>query len=172
MRYRLICALACLLSLPAIADDNEWIYVGGSASTSHIYLQNLEVDSDVSSGNAEAWTKSVFPDGSYDLDKYRYICSKDEYLQLEVYSYDIDGNYLSGGKVKPVWFSAIPESVGRLIMETVCMAAANQEIDKIELVEDGYTSEDAYALVHSSFGKYANAAVRIKIQESIDDIEW
>ncbi len=171
MRYSLICALACMFSLSAIAEDDKWTYVGGG-KTSRAYLQNSEVVSDVNSGNVEAWTKSIFPDGSHDLDKHRYACSKDELLQLEMYRYDVNGNYLSGGKIKPVWFSAIPESVGYLMLNTVCMAAAKQELDKIELVEGGYTSEDAYTLIRTSFGKYADAVVIMKIQESIDNIEW
>lgn len=172
MKYGLIIGLASiLLNLPAVADDSNWVYVGGG-SISNIYLKNSQVDSDVNSGNVEAWTKSVFPNSSHDLDKNRYACSKDKYLQLEVYKYDIDGNYLSGGKIKPVWFSAIPESAGYLMMETVCMTAAKQEIDKIELVEGGYTSDDAFALIRDSFGKYADAVVMMKMQEGIDNIEW
>lgn len=171
MRYGLICALACLFSLPAIADEDKWVYVGGGG-TSQAYLQNSEVDSDINSGNVEAWTKSVFPDGSHDLDKHRYACSKDEHLQLEMYRYDANGNYLSGGKIKPVWFSAIPESVGHLMLETVCMAAAKQELDKIELVEGGYTSDAKYALIRKSFGKYADAVAMNNIQQSINSMEW
>lgn len=171
MRYGLAFALACMFSFPAIAEDNKWVYVG-AGSTSQAYLQNSEVDSDISNGNVEAWTKSVFPDGSHDLDKHRYACSKDEFSQLEVYKYDTNGNYLSGGKITPVWFSTIPESVGYLMMETVCMAAAKQELDKIELAEGGYTSEDTYMLIRSSFGKYADAVVLGNIQQSIDSIEW
>lgn len=171
MKYGLICTLACLFSLPAIAEDNNWVYVG-EGSTSQAYLQNSEVDSDISSGNVEAWTKSVFPDGSHDLDKHRYACSKDEILRLEVYKYDINGNYLSGGNIKPVWFSAIPESVGYLMMETVCTAAVKQELDKLELVEGDYNPKEDYVLIHDSFGKYAHAAAMMKIQESIDNMEW
>lgn len=172
MKYGLIIGLASMLfGLPAIADDNKWVYVG-AGSNSQAYLQNSEVDSDVNSGNVETWTKSVFPDGSHDLDKHRYACSKDELLRLEVYKYDINGNYLSGGKIKPVWFSAIPESVGYLMMKTVCMAAAKQELDKIELAEGGYTSEEAYTLIRKSFGKYADAVVMDNVQQSMDNMEW
>lgn len=172
MRYGLIFLLTSMLfGLPAIADDNKWVYVGGG-SVSHAYLQNSEVNSDVNSGNVEAWTKSVFPDGGHHLDKNRYACLKDEYLQLEVYKYDLSGNYISGGKVKPVWFSVIPESVGYLLQEKVCKTAAKQEIDKIQLTDGGYTSDAKYALIRKYFGKYADAVVMDNIQQSVDNMEW
>ena len=171
MKYSLMCMLVCLFSLPAIADDGNWIQID-SGGVSEVYIKNTAVNSDVNTGIAQAWVKSVSKDGAYVLDKRKYACSKDEHLQLEMYQYDINNNYLSGGKIKPVWFSAIPESVGYVMMETVCMAAAEQELDKIELVGGGYTSEDAYTLIRSSFGKYADAVVMMKIQESMDNIEW
>lgn len=170
MKYGLICALTCVFSLPAIADD-DWIHID-SGGISEVYIQNIAVDSDVNTGVAQAWAKSISKDGSYVLEKRKYACSKDEHLQLEIYRYDMNGNYLSGGKIKPVWFSAIPESVGYLMIQTVCTAAAKQEFDKLELVEGDYNSKEDYVLIHDSFGKYAHAAAMMRIQENIDNIEW
>ena len=170
MKYGIACVLACLFSLPAIADD-KWVYIG-RGGVSEVYIQNSAVDSDVNTGVAQAWAKSVSKDGSYVLEKRKYACSKDEHLQLEVHKYDIDGNYLSGGKMKPVWFSAIPDSVGYLMIEAVCMTAAKQEFDKLQSIEDDPDSKKDYLLIHDSFGSYAHAVAMIKIQESMDNIEW
>lgn len=168
---KLIALFIISISTALHASDDKWAYVGGG-SNSQVFLQNSEVVSDVSSGNVEAWTKAVFLDGSHILDKHRYACSKDEHLKLESYKYDINNNYQSGGTIEPVWFSVIPESVGELIMKTVCTTAARQEIDKIQLMDGSYTSDDAFALIRNSFGSYADAVIMINIQESIDNIEW
>ena len=57
-------------------------------------------------------------------------------------------------------------------MGTVCTTATRQEIDKIQLIDGSYTTDDAFALIRNSFGSYADAVVMINIQESIDNIEW
>lgn len=171
MKYGITCVLACLFSLPAIADDKDWVYIGGG-NISQVYLQSSSIETHINSGNVKAWTKSVLPDGGHVLGKHDYACAKNEHLKLESHKYDASNNYLSGGKAKPVWYSIIPESVGGLLMKAVCTTAAKQELDKIELVEGGYTSEAKYALIRSSFGKYVDAVVMDNIQQSMDNMEW
>lgn len=158
-------------SLPAVADENKWAYIG-SGSVGKVYLQGSGIDADINSGDVKAWTKTILPEGGHTLDKYKYACSKGEYLKLESYRYDINNKYQFGGKFKPNWLSAIPESVGALTMKAVCTTAAKQEIDKIQLIDGGYTSNDTFALIRSSFAGYADAVVMTNIQESIDNIEW
>lgn len=171
MRYGLICALACIFSLPAIADDKDWVYVG-SGNISQVYLQSSSMETDINSGEVKAWTKSILPDGGHVLGKHNYACAKNEHLKLESHKYDASNNYQSGGKAKPVWYSIIPESVGGLLMKTVCMTATKQEIDKIQLIDGGYSSDGKYASIRRSFGKYADEVVMMNIQESMDNIEW
>lgn len=153
------------------ASNDKWVYIG-NGNVSQVYLQNLGMEVDINSGEVKAWTKSVFPDGGHVLGKHKYACSKNEHLKLESYKYDASNNYLSGGNAKPVWFSVIPESVGYLLMEKVCTTAAKQEINKIQLIDGGYTSDAEFALIRSSFGKYADAVVMDSIQQSMDNMEW
>lgn len=171
MRHTLIFALACMFSLPAIADNSDWTYIG-SGSVSEVYLQDSSLEADINSGNVKAWTKSALPDGGHVLGKHNYACAKNEHLKIESHKYDASNNYLSGGHAKPVWFSIIPESVGQLLLEKVCKIAAKQELNKIQLVDGGYTSDAKYALIRKSFGKYADAVVIDNIQQSMDNMEW
>lgn len=167
----LIALLVVGVSTAAHASNDNWVYIG-SGNVSQVYLQNSGIEVDVNSGEVKAWTKSVLPDGGHVLGKHNYACAKNEHLKIESYKYDASNNYLSGGNAKPVWFSIIPESVGYLLMEKVCKTAAKQEIDKIQLIDGGYTSDAKYAVIRSSFGKYADAVVIGNIQQSIDDMEW
>ncbi len=167
---KLIAFLVVGISTTLHASD-DWIYIG-SGNVSQVYLQNSGMEADINSGEVKAWTKSVLLDGGHVLGKHNYACAKNEHLKLESYKYDASNNYLSGGKAKPVWFSVIPESVGYLLMEKVCTTAAKQEIDKIQLIEGGYTSDAKFALILNSFGSYADTVLMMNIQESIDNIEW
>lgn len=168
---KLIAFLVIGISTTLQASDDNWFYIG-SGNVSQVYLQNSGLEADINSGEVKAWTKSVLPDGGHVLGKHNYACAKNEHLKLESHKYDASNNYLSGGKAKPVWFSVIPESVGYLLMEKVCTTAAKQEIDKIQLIDGGYTSDAKFALIRNSFGSYADAVVMINIQESMDNIEW
>ena len=170
---RLVMGVILLASISSFsyASDDEWVFIG-SGSTNKVYMQNVEVSTNIDNGIVEAWSKWVYKDGNHILEKVKYSCSNDEYLTLEDHNYDADGVYQSGGKLKPIWFSVIPESLGVLLIETACYAGAKQEIDKLVLLDSGYVEKDTFELITNSFGRYADAVLMMSIQESIDNIEW
>ena len=168
---KLIAFLIIGTSTALHASDDNWIYIG-NGNVSQVYLQNSSIEADINRGEVKAWTKSVLPNGGHVLGKHNYACAKNEHLKLESHEYDASNDYLSGDKAKPVWFSIIPEPVGYLLMEKVCTTAVKQEIDKIQLADGSYTSDAKFALIRSSFGKYADAVVIDNIQQSMDNMEW
>lgn len=173
MKCSFIFGLACMsFGLPALAVDSNWVYLSrGDAGI--VYLQEESITIDKESGLVEAWTKSEYTKGGHTIDKVRYQCAENQYQLLESHRYNKNGVYLRGGKkTETKWTSVIPESLSVDIVRVICMTAAKQEIDEIELKEGGYTSDDDFTLILDSFGKYADAVVIEKIQESVDSIEW
>lgn len=166
------CRMFGLLCGPSI-DKEKWTYIGYN-NGSIVFLEKTPVKVDMKTGLVDVWTKSTIPDtGAHINSKTRYNCADDQYLILENHEFNTDTTYKSGGKlIDTQWSSVIPDTIGVHITKAVCTTGATQEIDKIYLIDEGYTSLEEYELVRKTFGKYLDAVLETKIQDSIDAMEW
>lgn len=168
VKYGLICMLACMFSLPAIADDDNWIYIAGDDDTT-AYLQNKDVVVDMDKRFVEAWIKFSLPNNGYVLGKNRYDCVNDKRLNLEIHEYNADGTYNSGGNMlESEWLSIIPDSIGVPIIKMACVAGVLQEIDKAKYIGEGSIPDDYFMKIKEVFGSYSTIGFMINAKNTMD----
>lgn len=161
MKYGLMCMLVCLFSLPAIADDDNWVYISGDVDSA-AYLQNKEVVVDMDKKFVEAWIKFTLPAGGHALSRTRYDCANDKYLNLESHEYSADSTYDSGGKILgSEWLTVIPDSLGVPIMKTVCVVGVLQEVENAKYIGNGDIPDDYFMKIKEVFGSYSTIGFMI-----------
>ena len=106
-----------VITQTSTAQNNRWEYIGTNASGIVFYIDKTSIER--SGREVSLWEKSVFSDGSYQINLSRWKCSERTNTLIISNIYTPQGRLIDRKDGKN-WNSIIPESIGEMIYETVC----------------------------------------------------
>lgn len=130
IREAVICLGLCLsfmsvspASVTAQSVDERWLYVTNDVRNTHKYFidkQTLLKDSSPTNPVKTVWAKSLFVDGSFQIDKTNWDCKLRRTRILSAGFYYPDGQFIKAYKVAAKWSEIGPDSIGERILQTIC----------------------------------------------------
>jgi hypothetical protein len=99
------------------AQINRWTYIGTTAEGIVFYIDQTSVER--SGREVRLWGKSIFPDGSYQINLSRWDCSDRTTMVIISNIYSPQGKVV-GRKKGNGWDRVIPESVGEALYAAAC----------------------------------------------------
>lgn len=122
--------LLSLTSIVAQTVDERWLYVTNDVRNTRKYFidkQTLLKDSSPNNPVKTVWAKSLFADGSFQIDKTDWDCKLRRTRILSAGFYHPDGEFIKAYKVEAKWSEIGPDSIGERILQTVCQLAATAD---------------------------------------------
>lgn len=117
--FALIFGFLILFNQTLTAQNNRWEYIGTNTDGIIFYIDKTTIER--SGREVRLWEKSVFPDGSYQINLSRWQCSERTNILVTSNIYTPQGSLISTKKGKN-WNGIIPDSIGEAIYEAVCDA--------------------------------------------------
>lgn len=115
----LILILICIVSpsYQIFAQQSRWQNVGRSTNGSISYL---DTSGGQKSGNERrAWTKDLYPDGSYKMSIVTWQCRERKFRMRQTINYDATGKAISTEK-DIGWLTVVPDTVSEAYYKAVC----------------------------------------------------
>lgn len=139
-RKAVICLSLCfsfvflfVISTAAQKIDERWLYVTSDVGNTRQYFidkQTLLKDSSPTDPVKSVWSKSLFADGSFQIDKTLWDCKLRRTRFLITGFYQPDGELIKRYEVNGKWAEIGPDSIGERILQTVCQLAETAGVDK------------------------------------------
>lgn len=108
-----------LILLPVTAQTNRWSYVGTNVAGAVFYLDLATIER--SKNSVRLWDKTIFPDGSYQINLSQWQCDRRKSIIITSNIYEPSGNIIEirkGGN----WLDVTPNSISEAFYRRVCQA--------------------------------------------------
>ena len=115
--FAMALTVAVIFAGLASAQNARWTYIGTTAEGIVFYIDQTSVER--SGREVRLWEKSIFPDGSYQINLSRWDCSDRTTMVISSNIYSPQGKMV-GRKKGNGWDRVIPESVGEALYAAAC----------------------------------------------------
>lgn len=167
--------LLMIFSITSPAQNNRWSFVGRSADGIDFYLDVTSVEK--TKNIIRTWEKSIFPDGSYQINLSAWQCDRRTSSLITSRVYTPAGSLISI-KNGNSWMEVTPDSIAEAFYKRVCnpseIAGNSEEIvqmQEVRIISDQANIRQVPAM-NAPVVKKVKKGTKLKLASSLTEGGW